>query len=150
MYNRKDRYAGFTGHLNGLDTNLRIKVFPFLPLHLCLSVAPVLVAVFIWHNTCCSCACAMFASLEKARFGIVISAFWNCFGDVTAQLYEAKANKKNISVNSSFLFFFSFFFYFFSSCSLQEVWLEQVSWKVSFGERCDTHHATTVGQTKLL
>ena len=55
----------------------------------------------------------MFASLEKARFGIVTSAFLDCFGNVTAQLYEAKANKKNISVNSSFLFFFSSFFYFF-------------------------------------
>ena len=58
----------------------------------------------------------MFASLEKARFGVVTSAFWDCFGNVTAQLYEAKANKKNISVNSvhfcfsSLSFFFSFFF----------------------------------------
>lgn len=57
----------------------------------------------------------MFASLEKARFRVVTSAFWDCFGNVTAQLYEAKANKKNISVNSvhfcfSSLFFFSFFF----------------------------------------
>ena len=85
--------------------------------------------------------------LEKARFGIVTSAFWDCFGAVSAQLYEAKANKKDMSVNSSFLFFFSFYFLFFSSCSLQEVWLEQVSWKVSFGERCDTHRATTVVQT---
>ena len=154
MYNRKDRFAGFTGHLNGLHANLRIKVFPSLPLHLCLSVAPSLVAVFIWHNTCCSCACVVFASLEKARFGVVTSAFWDCFGNVTAQLYEAKANKKNISVNSvhfcfsSLSFFFSFFF--FCSCSLQEVWLEQVSWKVSFGDKCDIHHATTVVQTKLL
>ena len=58
----------------------------------------------------------MFASLEKARFGVVTRAFWDCFGNVTAQLYEAKANKKNISVNSvhfcfsSLFFFFSFFF----------------------------------------
>ena len=55
----------------------------------------------------------MFASLEKAMVGVVTSAFWDCFGNAIAQLYEAKANKKNISVNSPFLFFFSFFFYFF-------------------------------------
>lgn len=146
MYNRKDRCAGFTGHLNGLDANLRIKVFPSLPLHLCLSVAFALVAVFIWHYTCCSCACVVFASLEKARFGVVTSAFWDCFGNVTAQLYEAKANKKKYICFSS-LFFFLFFF---CSCSLQEVWLEQVSWKVSFGDKCDIHHAATVVQTKLL
>ena len=51
----------------------------------------------------------MFASLEKARFGVVTSAFWDCFGNVTAQLYEAKANKKKYICFSS-LFFFSFFF----------------------------------------
>ena len=55
----------------------------------------------------------MFASLEKARFGVVTSAFWDCFGNVTAQLYEAKANKKNISVNSVHFCFFCFFFFFF-------------------------------------
>ena len=55
----------------------------------------------------------MFASLEKARFGVVTSAFWDCFGNVTAQLYEAKANKKNISVNSVHFCFFLFFLFFF-------------------------------------
>lgn len=49
------------------------------------------------------------ASLEKARFGVVTSAFWDCFGNVIAQLYEAQAKKKNISKFCSFLFFFSFF-----------------------------------------
>ena len=67
----------------------------------------------------------MFASLEKARFRVVTSAFWDCFGNVTAQLYEAKANKKNISVNSVHFCFsslsFFFFLFFFCSCSLQEV-----------------------------
>lgn len=133
MNNRKDRYAGFTGHLNGLNANSRIKDFPSLPLHLCLSIVPALVVVFIWHNTCCSCACVMFVSLEKARFGVVTSAFWDCLGDVIAQLCEAKTNKKNISINS--VHFYLSFLFFFSSCSLQEVWLEQVSWKVSFRER---------------
>ena len=56
----------------------------------------------------------MFASLEKARFGVVTSAFWDCFGNVTAQLYEAKANKKNISVNSVHFCFSSLSFFFFS------------------------------------
>ena len=55
----------------------------------------------------------MFASLEKARFGVVTSAFWDCFGNVTAQLYEAKANKKNISVNSVHFCFSSLSFFFF-------------------------------------
>ena len=56
----------------------------------------------------------MFALLEKARFGVLTSAFWDCFGNVTAQLYEAKANKKNISVNSVHFCFSSLFFFFFS------------------------------------
>ena len=31
MYNRKDRCAGFTGHLNGLDANSRTKFFVLFP-----------------------------------------------------------------------------------------------------------------------
>ena len=67
-------------------------------------------------------------------------------------VWSKSKQKEYICKLCSFLFFFSlfFFFFFFCSCSLQEVWLEQVSWKVSFGDKCDIHHATTVVQTKLL
>ena len=51
---------------------------------------------------------------KQGSGGVVTSAFWDCFGNVTAQLYEAKANKKNISVNSVHFCFSSLFFFFFS------------------------------------
>ena len=57
---------------------------------------------------CSLCLRKQGSVFSQVHFGTVSGTL-----PVTAQLYEAKANKKNISVNSVHFCFFCFFFFFF-------------------------------------